>query len=151
MAGGNRSAAYLMEWLGLPTLESSNDPDKPENAMLSPTASKTPEYPSISQGEGEDVEGGEEKDAVVKDESLQEALSAKAGPVAVCPPAGAAADAAVAAGKVAAELLVEGSTSGERFVIVFVDSYAYRVFSHHRIEMQKIWMQLLVHSMSTMY
>ncbi|CAM9812675.1 unnamed protein product, partial [Laminaria digitata] len=28
VAGGNRSAAYLMEWLGLPTLESSNDPDK---------------------------------------------------------------------------------------------------------------------------
>lgn len=28
VAGGNRSAAYLMEWLGLPTLESSNDPEK---------------------------------------------------------------------------------------------------------------------------
>ena len=29
VAGGNRSAAFLMEWLGLPTLEASNNPDKP--------------------------------------------------------------------------------------------------------------------------
>lgn len=28
MAGGNRCAAFLMEWLGLPTLEASNAPDK---------------------------------------------------------------------------------------------------------------------------
>ena len=36
VAGGNRSAAYLMEWLGLPTLESSNDPAKgePENVSI---------------------------------------------------------------------------------------------------------------------
>ena len=35
VAGGNRSAAYLMEWLGLPTLESSNDPNRGEPANSS--------------------------------------------------------------------------------------------------------------------
>ena len=34
VAGGNRSAAFLMEWLGLPTLEASNNPDKPPAQQL---------------------------------------------------------------------------------------------------------------------
>lgn len=60
VAGGNRSAAYLMEWLGLPTLESSNNPDKIESDTPPPTVEPTKsdeQLPRKSVGVETDAEG----------------------------------------------------------------------------------------------
>ena len=76
VAGGNRSAAYLMEWLGLPTLESSNDPEKGqrENATSSINPGKPsendPKKTPVSPGnqgdeDSENDKGGSQEGAVL--------------------------------------------------------------------------------------
>lgn len=114
VAGGNRSAAYLMEWLGLPTLESSNNPDKEDDIEVEQ---------STPPGSQEHKESGEECVASVTkgDQSpspegvapVSETSVSASGSVVVLASEGGVAETTEDATKVASE--TETNSNGEHF------------------------------------
>ncbi|CAM9952259.1 unnamed protein product [Scytosiphon promiscuus] len=87
VAGGNRSAAFLMAWLGLPTLESSNDPEKAKEAAAANTPAGDP-----PEGEKEGVSGS----GAVGEAGLETSPTAEAGAEGTSSTSGAAAALAAA-------------------------------------------------------
>lgn len=105
VAGGNRSAAFLMEWLGLPTLESSNDPAKPQEENAFRITRKGPKT-TVKEEEKHRENGGQTGEGV---SSPEEAVLSNAGTVPVSAPEGAAAEAALVAADAAAAILEKAS------------------------------------------
>lgn len=127
-----------MEWLGLPTLESSNDPDKPQDENAFKIKKRGPLKPIIEQdeeqgtserhgesggdgagdGDGAGAGAGPGEVGKASDRSVEGAAVVETegtATVVVSAPEGAAAAAAIAAGRAAASI-ESGTSDGKRNV-----------------------------------